>query len=210
MMREPREQGPGRRRRSGAIHALRVLLAAALGLAAALLISCGGSGKGLIPTANAGPLQQDFEAVSQAAQTANGDCSATETAIAKTEQDFDALPSSVDAGLRSTLSQGIANLRSRALALCTQPLATPTTGTTVRTHTLTTPTTTAPATTPTTTATTPTTPTTTTPPPASPGGGTAAPGEAPAGNGNGNGGGGEERAGGVGPGGSGPPGQEGR
>src|SRR5271165_5047859 len=107
----PRSQ-PGPRRRPAA---LRLAVAGALGVAAALLVSCGSSGKGLIPSANAGPLQADFEAVNQAAQSGNGNCSTTETAIAKTEQDFNTLPANVDAGLLSTLRQGIANLRTRAL-----------------------------------------------------------------------------------------------
>jgi len=46
---------------------------ALLGLAAALLISCSSSGKGLIPAGAAGPLESDFEAVQQTAETANGD-----------------------------------------------------------------------------------------------------------------------------------------
>jgi hypothetical protein len=154
-------------------HLLRAPLAAALGLTCALLVACGGSGKGLIPAANAGPLQSDFEAVAQAAESGNGDCSATEAALSKTEQDFAALPTTVDAGLRNTLRQGISNLRSRAMVLCSQPL--------VQTNTTTTPTVTTPtATTPTVTQTTPTTATPTTTAPSTPSGshgGTAAPGE---------------------------------
>jgi hypothetical protein len=162
---------------------LRALLAGSLGAAAALIVACGGSGGKLIPVANAGPLQNDFEAIVQDAQTGDGDCSDTEAAILRTEQDFAALPGTVDAGLRGTLRQGIENLRSRALAMCAQPLAqTDTTTTTPKTTT--TQTTTTPATTtPTSTSTTPTTttPTTTTTTPGA-GGGTAAPepGETPA------------------------------
>ena len=85
-----------------------------LGLAA-VLVSCGSSGNGLIPAENAGPLRSDFEAVAKAAQAGNGNCTATTEAINKTEQDFAALPSTIDAGLRSRLSQGISNLRTRAL-----------------------------------------------------------------------------------------------
>jgi hypothetical protein len=156
--------------------ALRVGLASALGVLAALLVSCGSTGKGLIPSANAGPLQTDFEAVSQAAANGNGNCAETESAIAKTEQDFNSLPVGVNAGLRSALREGIANLAARARALCAQPLGGTTTGTTAKTTTQTTPT----ETTPTVTQTTPTTPTTTTPTtPTTPGtgGGTPAPGE---------------------------------
>jgi hypothetical protein len=181
---------------------LRILLTGLLGVAAALLVACGSSGKGLIPMANAGPLQSDFEAVAQAAESGEGSCTATEAAIAKTESDFAALPSSVDKGLRKTLSLGIANLRHRALALCAQPLPQSTTTTstpTTTTSTQTTPTTTTHTeTTPTPTPTTPTTPTATTP-----GGGTPAPGSesepgAPSGPGGGTGIGGESGAGGAG------------
>ncbi len=155
-------------------------------MAAALLVSCGSSTEGLIPANYGGPLRTDFAEVSQAAQS--GDCSATETAIAKTEQDFAALPATVDAGLRGTLRQGIDNLRLRAKVRCAQlASATTSTGSTVKTTTTATTTATAPATTPTTTTTTTpatstptTTPTTT---PSATGGGTPAPGstEAPPG-----------------------------
>jgi hypothetical protein len=145
---------------------LRVALAAALGVLAALLVACSGSGKGLIPTGDAGPLQSDFEAVAQAAQNGGGNCSSTESALLKTDQDFAALPATIDAGLHNTLRQGIENLRTRALALCTQPLP-------QATETTTTPKTT----TSTTTATTPPETPPATPSPSGPGGGTPAPGE---------------------------------
>jgi hypothetical protein len=155
---------------------LRLICAALLGGFCALLISCGGAGKGLIPSANAGPLQADFAEVAAAAQAGNGDCARTEAALAKTEQDFQTLPASVDRALRTRLRQGIANLHDRALALCAQPLPSSTNTTPLRTPPSTTTTQT------TTTATTPTTPTTTTTTPSSPispgqGGGTVAPGE---------------------------------
>jgi hypothetical protein len=184
---------------------IRIPLAGLLGVAAALLVSCGSSGGSLIPTGNAGPLQADFEAVAQAAQAGNGNCSGTETAIAKTEQDFGALPATVNAGLRNTLHKGIANLRNRALAVCLQPLQQTTATSTspkVTTRPQTTPIT------PTVTHTTPTqtTPTTTTPTTSSPGGGTPAPGAggqeaspgAPSGPGSGGAGESPERSGGAG------------
>jgi hypothetical protein len=195
------KSSPERARSGRAAWFARALVATLLGLAAALLISCGSSGKGLIPTADAGPLQSDFEAVSQAALNGNGSCAATEAAIAKTVRDFNALPPALDAGLRARLLEGITNLSRRARELCAQPLTPVTTATTQKTAT--TPPTTATTTTPTTTSTTttptttPTVPTTTT----ETGGGTAAPGETPSpgnGNGNGNGNGGEGRSGGVG------------
>ncbi len=164
----------------------RLTAAGAAALAALLLAGCGSSGGGLIPSANAGPLQSDFEAVAQAAQTGDGECAATEAALAKTELDFSALPSSVDAGLRTRLKEGIGNLRKQALQLCAQPLAstvTTPTKTTTEPHT----TTTTPPPTPTTTTTTTPTQTTTTPtstattPTGGSGGGTPAPGESPSG-----------------------------
>ncbi len=193
------------RRGSWAI-GLRLLLAGLLGVAVALvLVACGSSGKGLIPIANAGPLQSDFEAVAQAAQTGAGNCSATTEAINKTERDFAALPNTLDSGLHKRLSEGISNLRERALALCAQPLAQTATTTTPRTTT-TTKTQTTPTTQTTTTTTTPTTPTPTPATPPNNGGGTVAPGEgerSSEGNGNGRGNGkGDEQgeSGGVGPG----------
>jgi hypothetical protein len=152
---------------------LRALLAGALGMFAAVLISCGGSGKGLIPVTDAGPLQGDFEAVAQAAENGDGSCTSTESALLKTEQDFAALPPSVDGGLRTTIRQGIENLRTHALALCTQPLP-QSTVTTPKTTTSTT-TTAPPAETESTE--TQTTPQPETEGPSGPGGGTQAPGE---------------------------------
>lgn len=158
----------------------RLAVAALLGVSAAVLVSCGSSDKGLIPLANARPLQSDFEAVAQAARSGDGNCTATTEAINKTEQDFAALPSTIDPGLRQRLSKGISNLRSRALALCAQPLAQTTTTNAPRTTTTTAtktqtqpPAPTTPTTSTPTTSTTPTTPATTTP---NNGGGTVAPG----------------------------------
>jgi hypothetical protein len=153
---------------------IRLVVAALLGVVVATLVSCGSSGTGLIPSASAGPLQSDFEAVARAAAAGNGSCAATESALGKTEQDFLALPASIDAGLHKRLQEGISNLRKRALAMCIQPM--PTATSTAETQTDTTTTTTSTETTPTTsTTTTPETPTDTTPP--NSGGGTEAPGE---------------------------------
>ncbi|HEV7161994.1 MAG TPA: hypothetical protein VGN25_01945 [Solirubrobacteraceae bacterium] len=196
-------QSPGARRRGTRL--LRVALAGLAGVAAALLVSCGGSSKALIPSAHAGPLLSDFEAVRSAAENANGECSATEAALRKTEEDFNALPSTIDTGLRNNLRQGIDNLRVRSQELCakTPTQSTATTTTTEKTTTTdTTPTTTTSTETQPTTTTTP--PTTSTPTTTTPGGGTPAPGqgETPQGE--------NEQGGGVGPGvghngGAGPP-----
>jgi hypothetical protein len=154
----------------------RVLLAALLGVSAALIVACGSSTKGLIPAGSATPLQNDVDAVEAAAGSGNGDCGPTEAAIVKLEQDYAALPQSVNGGLRNNLHQGVSNLHKKALEACAEPLA----GTTGTTTTATTKTeTTPPATT--------TAKTETTPPEENPveqpseshgeGGGTPAPGE---------------------------------
>jgi hypothetical protein len=186
-------------------HLIRFLCAGLLGVAAVLPIACGSSGKGLIPTGDAGPLQSDFEGVTQAAQS--GDCKATEAALLKTQHDFDVLPASVDASLRSRLGEGVSKLRSGALEACKQalPQATATT-TTPKPTTSTTSTTTTPAVTQT--STTQTIPTTSTPTTTTPGGGTPAPNdekqpEAENGQGGGTGVGGEGRSGADGSGGPG-------
>jgi hypothetical protein len=163
---------------------IRFTVVALLGASAALLVSCGSSGKGLIPAAQAGPLQEDFEAVARAAAAGNGNCNATESALGTTEQDFLALPASVDAGLHKVLKEGIENLRKRALSMCIQPTGGTTGTTSTTTGTTTTPiktatteTATTPSTTQTTTtntSTTQTTPATTSP---NPSGGTEAGGE---------------------------------
>ncbi len=176
---------------------LRPPLAILLGVAALAVSACGNSTAGLIPAENAGPLKNDFEAVAQAALAGDGSCAATDEALAKTEQDFAALPSSVNTGLRKTLQVGIANLSSRARAACAQPLASTTT-TGVPSTTTTSSSTTTTTSTPTSTSSTQTSSTTTITPPTATttpgvGGGTQAPpGESNSqgngqGNGNGNG-----------------------
>ncbi len=106
---------------------LRLLSAAVLGAGAAVLVSCGSSGTGLIPAQSAGPLLRDFQAVEAAAKVGDGNCASTEAALATTESDYHALPSSIDAGLRARLEEGVSHLHERALALCAQPLAQTTT-----------------------------------------------------------------------------------
>ncbi len=155
------------------------LLAAALGAAAAALVACGSSGGGLIPAAQAGPLQSDIEAVERAAEAGNGSCAATEAALLKTDQDYAALPAAVNSTLRGKLRLGIENLHKVAREACAQPLVQTKTTTTPKPTTTTPPATT---TTPPKTTTTTTTPTTPTPhekeePEHGAGGGTPAPGE---------------------------------
>jgi len=156
-----------------------------LGVTAALLVACSTSGGGLIPAGNAGPLKSDFAEVEQAARSGDGNCTATEAAIAKTERDFTELPASVDAGLRRRVHEGISALHQDALKLCGQPLP-QTTATGTSAHTTATTTSTA-TTTPTHTATTETAPTTssTTTTPGVGGGTQAPPSEAQSGQGGG-------------------------
>jgi hypothetical protein len=139
---------------------LRLLCAGLLGAGAAVLVSCGSSGAGLIPSENAGPLVAAFQAVEQAASKGDGNCAPTRAALSTTEHDFQALPASVNAGLRARLREGISHLQTLALELCAEPLAlTTTTGESTSTTTTTTP--------PATTKTTSTTPSTSTTPPTS-------------------------------------------
>jgi hypothetical protein len=116
---------------------VRLLCAALLGAGAAVLVACGGSGAGLIPSEDAGPLVADFQAVERAAMKGNGDCGPTKAALTTTERDFQTLPASVDTGLRRKLREGIAHLQTLALELCAEPLGQQTTTTgesTVATH----------------------------------------------------------------------------
>jgi hypothetical protein len=125
----PRQRRPLRAPRRGSA----IALSAALGVAAALLVSCGSSAK-LIPVANSEPLQADFEEVARDAEAAHGDCGATEAAVRKTEHDLATLPSTVDAGLRRRLGEGLNRLRTDALELCATP-STQTTQATTAPHT---------------------------------------------------------------------------
>jgi hypothetical protein len=99
---------------------IRLLCAGLLGVLAAVLVSCGSSGAGLIPAQNAGPLLGAFQAVERAAKEGNGRCTATEAAIRTTELDLQRLPA-IDAGLRARLQEGVSKLRELALEMCAQP-----------------------------------------------------------------------------------------
>ena len=152
---------------------VRALVAGLLGAGAALLVSCSGSGKSLIPAASAGPLKEDFEAIAQAARSGQGSCTSTEAAIVKAEGDLAALPATVDRGLRRRLHEGLTKLREDALGLCARTTSSTTTTAPTTTSTQTT------TSTPTQTETTPTqsTSTTNTATTPGPGGGTPAPRE---------------------------------
>jgi hypothetical protein len=182
---------------------LKLTLAAVLGLATALLVACGGGGRGLISSADAGPLKSDFDNVANA--VSSGDCAATRSALSQARHDLAALPQTVDSRLRAKLGEGLRNLARNALVDCaknqTQTTTTQTTQTTQTTAPPTTTQTTPPTTqTQTTETSPPPTGTQTAPPgpPAGSGGGTAAPGGgAGTGNGNGNGGAGANNGGGT-------------
>jgi hypothetical protein len=98
---------------------LRLLCAGLLGVLAAVLVSCGSSGAGLIPEQSAGPLLSDFQAVERAAKEGDGKCAATEAAIHITELHFQRLPS-IDDGLRARLQEGVTKLSELAREMCAQ------------------------------------------------------------------------------------------
>ncbi|MEA2271876.1 MAG: hypothetical protein QOI98_584 [Solirubrobacteraceae bacterium] len=146
-----------------------LMLAGLLGVAASLLVACGGGNAKLIPGSSANALQSDLDAVANA--VAAGRCAAATSALNSVRSDFKHLPVTVDPALRQRLAEGIALLQGRALTECktntqttkTTPTTTETTTTpTTTTETVTTPTVTVPPTTTTPTTTTP--PTSTTPP----------------------------------------------
>jgi hypothetical protein len=134
------------------------LLAFAFGASAAGLAACGGgTSKALIPSADAGPLRDDFDAVGSAIDA--GDCPGAEQALAHAQSHLDQLPARVSVRLRRRIQQGLNTLHNQSAKECqanqTQTVTTPTE--TVPTVTTPPPTTTVPTTT------TPTVPTTTTP-----------------------------------------------
>ncbi len=142
------------------------LLALLLGVVAALLMACGGSGtKSGIPSASAGELKSEIEDVRQA--TDDGRCAQVPEQLKQVDDSIDVLPPSTDEQLVSALRDGADKLRQVAIEACdstpTQTTTTETTPTeTTPTDTTTTPTETTP------TETTPTDTTTTEQPPPPP------------------------------------------
>jgi hypothetical protein len=96
---------------------LRILLPCALGLVAALLVSCGDTSH-LIPGTDADVINQNVDAA--AAASGGGRCSRADAAVQRAEAHVQQLPSSVDAKLRADLEQGLARLRATAATECTQ------------------------------------------------------------------------------------------
>ena len=150
--------------------ALPYLLAAVLGVGAALLAACGSSTSGGVPQGDASVLKGQLEDVRQ--RVADGQCDGLSAQLRDVDTAIDGLPRSVDARLVSALRRGSDRLQRTAVADCnlnTTPTQTETTTTPTETETATTPpeTTTTPPETTTTPPQTTTTPpaTTTTPPP---------------------------------------------
>jgi hypothetical protein len=139
---------------------VRFPLAFLLGVAAAVLLACGGSNKKLLPAVSADRLKNDLADVRQAVD--QQDCSAAGKAFSAFESDLQRVPPTVDRRLRARLNEGKNRLAPRIPIDCNQPTtSTSTVPTTTTTTTTTAPTTTTPP--PTTTTPTTTTPTTTTP-----------------------------------------------
>jgi hypothetical protein len=132
---------------------VRLPLAFLLGLAAALLVACGGTNTKLLPPVSADRLINHLDAVRQALD--QHDCPKAEAGVQLLYSDLGRIPPTVDQGLRARLREGIDKLNQRVPIDCRQ--TTTTTQTTPTTTTDTTPTNTTP------TDTTPTTPTDTTP-----------------------------------------------
>jgi len=84
--------------------------------AVALLTGCGGSSKGLLPTTDAGSLQNDFANIEQFVSV--GNCAKALGWVASAQRHLAALPSSVDAGLRAQLQVGVVDLAAAARREC--------------------------------------------------------------------------------------------
>jgi hypothetical protein len=107
---------------------LRILLPCALGLLAALLVSCGDTNKHLLPGDEADAINQNVDAVGAA--SADGRCSRASSAVDRAEAHVEQLSSSVDPRLRADLEQGLARLRASAATECQENKATSTEDTT--------------------------------------------------------------------------------
>jgi hypothetical protein len=140
------------------------LVAALLGVGAALLAACGSSTSGGVPAGDAAVLKGQLEDVRQ--RVADGQCDGLSSQLRDVDSAIDGLPQSVDARLVSALRRGSDRLQGTAVSDCnasrlkaqakttttptlTDTAPTQTDTTTVPTDTTTTPTaTTPPATTP--------------------------------------------------------------
>ena len=94
---------------------LRILLPCALGLIAALLVSCGDTSH-LIPGTDADAINQNIDAAASA--SGDGRCSRADSAVQRAQAHVEQLPSSVDPKLKADLEQGLARLRATAASEC--------------------------------------------------------------------------------------------
>jgi hypothetical protein len=130
-------------------YAPRAILAAALGFAVSFVVACGG-GSGLLSGDTSSALSGQADQVSQAVQSRN--CGAAVNASAVLNSDVQALPATVNATLRSNLSQGASTIAELARKDCHHTVSakattTPTSSTTTSTSTSTSTSTTTPTTT---------------------------------------------------------------
>ena len=110
-----------------------VLLAAALGVSSAFLVACGDRNS-LIPKGDAAAMQSDLD---RASSHYEGEaCRAAQADVRQARSTAEALPSGVDADLRSTLEANLDTVLERIVARCgkttttTTPTQTQTTATT--------------------------------------------------------------------------------
>jgi hypothetical protein len=144
---------------------VRLPLAFVLGIAAALLVACGGSNQKLLPPVSADRVKNHLAEIRQALD--QQDCQKAEAGVQLLYSDLARIPNTVDRRLRTRLREGIDKLNKRVPIDCQKPTTTTTTVPTTTTPaptTNTTPTDTTTTTTPTDTTTTPTDTTTTTTP----------------------------------------------
>jgi hypothetical protein len=94
------------------------VLAAATLATVALATACGSSGGGLIPADTAGSLSTDLTNIQAGVEASN--CAVTAQAIETARIDFENLPSSINAKLRSQLTEGFNTLVISAELKCQQ------------------------------------------------------------------------------------------
>ena len=99
-------------------HAPRALLAGGLGLAASVLVACGGGGKGLLSSDQASSLQGQLSQLTAALDA--GHCGDAANAADALKNTVNNLPSSIDPGLASDLQQGASTVASLAQTQCSQ------------------------------------------------------------------------------------------
>src|SRR5919198_1801732 len=102
---------------------LLVLIAAALGLSSAFLVSCGERNR-LIPPNNAQALNKDLDDATDA--LASQECQRAQRALSRGLDELNGLPPSVDPRLRDNVQEGLAHASDRVAADCRRK-TTPTT-----------------------------------------------------------------------------------